>query len=180
MSSLSQPSLVFAIVVVPTPNVAEVDEIDKVVESGTSVCVTGLSWTGKSVLALDLYKRFCIKHGNEQVSLLTLSKARAMCLEGATTMFSFGGICLSVDETYDVPAFITNIKKSLTWRRNWENAKILIFDDAFLISRATMDCVDLVAKDLRNSWSSPFGGIRIVSSFLSSSSPICISVSICI
>lgn len=117
-----------------------------------SAFITGKAGTGKSVVL-----RALISQLPHEGLFVTASTGMAASELGGCTVHAFAGLGLAQDPA-DV--IVEKIKKKEAGDRIMA-AKILILDEASMISGPLFDLLDVVMQSVRNS-SDPFGGCRII------------------
>lgn len=124
------------------------------IQSGKSIFLTGPGGTGKSYLIKQLYEML------EGVSVTAMTGCAALLIGSfAKTLHSWSGIGLGKDPTYKTCAIIRRSKKAET---RWKETKILIIDEASMMTSELLEKLDEVARNIRNCAGKPMGGLQIV------------------
>jgi len=125
--------------------------LDKVFTHGQNVFFTGAAGTGKSRTMRELIRR-----SPEASTFVTaLTGMAATHLPRGTTLHSFAGIGLGKGTKEDVLTQVLSSRKAV---KNWNNAKILIVDEASMMSKALFEKLEYVARKVRKK-EQPFGGV---------------------
>lgn len=140
-------------------------EVLKAVASGKSVFITGSAGTGKSYI-LGFIMRILRKRLGQQSVYVTASTGLAACALGGTTLHSFAGIGLGMDDAETLAAKAFGKQEC---RDRWRHAKVLIIDEISMIDGDLFDKLDYVARQVRKAGNnheevenSCFGGIQMI------------------
>ncbi len=127
----------------------------KILKMGKNVFLTGPAGSGKTYI-LNEYIKF-LKDRGVEVAVTASTGIAATHLKGVT-IHSWTGIGIKDFLTdYD----LDNLEqKAYLWKR-FEKTKVLIIDEVSMLSSATMDCVDRVAKLFKRN-DEPFGGLQVI------------------
>lgn len=128
--------------------------LEKVLEHRQNVFFTGAAGTGKSRTLRELIRR----SPEESTFVTALTGIAATNLPRGTTLHSFAGIGLAKGSKEECLNFAKSRKKA---QRSWQSAKLLIIDEASMMSKALFEKIDYVARHLRKD-ERPFGGVVTV------------------
>jgi len=127
--------------------------LHKVLVEGQSIFFTGAAGTGKSRTLRELLHR-APEYGTFPTALTGLAATQ---LPGGTTLHSFTGMGLAKGPKEEC---LEAVLKSTKAKRNWERVRILVIDEASMMSKALFEKIEFVARHMRRS-ELPFGGITL-------------------
>lgn len=125
--------------------------LEKVLLQGQSVFFTGAAGTGKSLTMRELIRR-----APEDTTFVTaLTGMAATHLPRGTTLHSFAGVGLAKGTKEQLAEKVLQSQKAV---RNWLAVKILIVDEASMMSKGLFEKLEYVARRVRRK-EQPFGGV---------------------
>jgi len=125
--------------------------VERIVRRRESLFFTGAAGTGKSRTLRELVRQS--PEGSTFVTALTGMAATQ--LPRGTTLHSFAGLGLAKGTKEQC---LERAQMSGKDMRNWANAKLLVIDEASMISKGLFEKLEFVARRMR-SCDKPFGGI---------------------
>jgi ATP-dependent DNA helicase PIF1 len=136
----------------------------KMIKSGKSVFFTGSGGSGKSFL-INIIK----KSLPSDACFITASTGAAASLINGITIHAFAGFTLSADSTSSTKensgdkfqTALNRVQNSREKVQNWKKCQHLIIDEISMIDAGYFDCLDFVARSVRNV-DAPMGGIQVV------------------
>lgn len=135
-------------------------QIISAIAAGKSVFITGSAGTGKSYLLEYAVKTLKYRHGSNCV-FVTASTGLAACAIGGTTLHSFSGIGLGID---DKKKLVTRVISKRDVKKRWMEVKALIIDEISMIDGELFDKLEYVARTVRGPAQTDkvFGGVQLV------------------
>lgn len=129
------------------------------VERGENVFFTGSAGTGKSVLLREIIRA---RGGRGHPGLaITASTGIASVNIGGTTVHSWAGIGLGLEDAKKLGGKFLGQPKFERVRQRWQSVQTLIIDEVSMIDGKLFDKLDAIARIVRRS-DKPFGGIQLV------------------
>lgn len=126
-------------------------------KKGQNLVITGPGGTGKSKLIKHLVNHSLLYKKKVQVTALT-GCAAILLGTAAKTIHSWAGIKTCRGEKTEI---IKQAVKNKKVRNNWNSIKVLIIDEASMMSMKMFNVLNKLAQAIRNS-TDPFGGIQVV------------------
>jgi ATP-dependent DNA helicase PIF1 len=120
------------------------------------VFLTGPGGTGKSTIVRE-FARQCENNGTI-VALTALTGVAALQI-GGQTLHSWAGIGLGKRSVADL---VLKITKFSACRKRWQNTHVLVIDEVSMLSPELLEKLDRIAREIRGSPSSPFGGLQLI------------------
>lgn len=124
---------------------------------GRNLVITGPGGTGKSKL-IQHFVTYAVDRGQKiQVTALTGCASLLLGLN-AKTIHSWSGIRLCKGANEDIIKTAVQNRKS---KKNWKNVKILVIDEASMMSAKMLDVLNMIGQEIRKN-DQPFGGIQVI------------------
>lgn len=124
----------------------------ELIQDGKNVFITGVAGTGKSLLLNRALEYLDNAYNQRQYVALGPTGPAAIALEGQT-IHSFAGI--------GIPRTIDDFMKCKTKKKQWRNLKVLVLDEASMVSGEFFDLMSDAVSEIRKD-PRPFGGIQLV------------------
>ncbi|KAG0621209.1 hypothetical protein M758_3G002100 [Ceratodon purpureus] len=137
-------------------------EVLKAIAQRKSVFVTGSAGTGKSFIVEDALQILRGMYGDDKV-FVTASTGLAACAVGGTTLHSFAGVGIGVNETKEQLA--DKVLKKREVRARWAKAKALIIDEISMIDGELFDKLEYIARRVKGRAKGPdevWGGLQLI------------------
>jgi ATP-dependent DNA helicase PIF1 len=132
--------------------------LDKVLHKGKSIFFTGCAGTGKTFLLKKIISEFQQSNTKPGAISITASTGRAAFSIGGTTLHSFVGAGLGLD---DIKSILEKIKYNKKVIKRWRDVKLLIIDEVSMLDAVYFDKVEAIAREVRRN-NEPFGGVQVV------------------
>mmetsp|Transcript_27331 Transcript_27331/g.43391 ORF Transcript_27331/g.43391 Transcript_27331/m.43391 type:complete len:300 (+) Transcript_27331:44-943(+) len=154
-----------------TPKKVLTDEQAEVIGrvlQGENVFFTGRAGTGKSFLLKKLKEILTLGTETQSTGVFfTAMTGIAAAHIGGSTLHSFAGIGMGNGDKHELLKKALNNKP----RNRWYRAEILIIDEVSMLSADLFETLSYIGGCIRDNPEEPFGGIQLVFSGISSSSP---------
>lgn len=131
-------------------------EIEKQLNNGKNLLITGPAGTGKSHAINHL-----VKNANKRFAL-TASTGIAATHIGGSTIHSFCGLT-PFTEKYQIAKMINSTEKGIEIKKRVDNTDVIVIDEISMLSPDVIDLMDETLKCAAES-SLPFGGKQIIMS----------------
>ena len=131
---------------------ADQQQVINLIKKGKNVFFTGSAGTGKSYLL-----RHIIRLLPPSETFVTASTGIAACHIGGMTLHSFAGI----HEIGPVNLLVKRVRSQKATFKQWKVCKHLIIDEISMIDAELFDCIESLARILREN-KKPFGGIQVI------------------
>ena len=130
-------------------------KIERVVDKGYSLFVTGEGGSGKSFFLRHTIEKL---RRNGDHCFVTAPTGKAAANTGGSTIHSFAGIGTGSKSAHELIAIIKSNQEALL---RWEQCKVLIIDEVSMLSRELFEKLEMIARCLKKN-SKLFGGIQLI------------------
>ena len=130
-------------------------KVERLVDEGYSVCVTGNGGSGKSFFLRITIEKLR-QRGNQ--CFVTAPTGIAATNIGGLTVHSFAGIGSGSNSANDLSATIKANQEVLA---RWEQCEVLVIDEVSMLSRELFEKLEMIARCLKKN-AKPFGGIQLI------------------
>lgn len=127
--------------------------VQMILQKGQSVFFTGSAGTGKSRTLKEIVKQA----PTLTTKVTALTGIASSILPGGTTLHSFAGIGLAKGSQEQI---LTQLKSNHSKVKMWKQLKLLIVDEASMMSKKLFEVLEYVARKVRGN-EKPFGGVQL-------------------
>lgn len=137
-------------------------EILDLLEKDRNICICGPGGTGKSYTLREV--AFTLIKQGKKIAVTATTGTAALNLKDGTSLFTstlhrWAGVGLAKEQPSKLAQ---KIKSKKIARDKWNNTDILFVDEISMFGSTLLDKLSEVGKMVRNNFSEPFGGLRLV------------------